>query len=61
MRHLLPRSLIGQMALLIGIALLIAQIANRSDDFTPLVGDRIHVGWASTDARVFSGQAEASG
>ena len=28
MNRLLPRSLIGQMALLIGLALLIAQIAN---------------------------------
>ncbi len=39
---------------------LIAQIANRAGDFTPLVGDGVHVGWASSDARVFDGRAEAS-
>lgn len=39
---------------------LVAQITNRAGDFTPLVGDRVHVGWASTDARVFNGRAEAN-
>jgi putative spermidine/putrescine transport system ATP-binding protein len=39
---------------------LIAQIANRAGDFMPLVGDRVHVGWASSDGRVFNAHAEAT-
>lgn len=39
---------------------LIAQIANRAGDFTPLVGDRVYVGWASSDGRVFNAHAEAT-
>jgi len=39
---------------------LVAQIANRAGGFTPLVGDRVHIGWMSTDARVFSRSTQPS-
>jgi putative spermidine/putrescine transport system ATP-binding protein len=38
---------------------LVVQIANRAGDFSPDVGDLVHVGWSSSDARVFSRSAEA--
>ena len=38
---------------------LIAQIANRAGGFAPLVGDQVHVGWASSDAKVFNTPADA--
>ena len=37
---------------------LIAQIANRTGDFTPDVGDQVYVGWSCTDARVFNGHGQ---
>ncbi len=37
---------------------LIAQIANRAGGFAPLVGDQVHVGWASSDAKVFNTPAD---
>jgi putative spermidine/putrescine transport system ATP-binding protein len=33
----------------------IAQIANREDGFTPLVGQSVHVGWSQTAASIFAG------
>jgi putative spermidine/putrescine transport system ATP-binding protein len=35
--------------------LVIAQIPNREDGFTPTVGDKVHVGWAAGSASVFPG------
>ncbi len=39
---------------------IVVQIANRAGGFAPQVGERVHAGWSSTDARVFSGRAEGS-
>jgi putative spermidine/putrescine transport system ATP-binding protein len=35
--------------------LVIAQIPNREDGFTPTVGDKVHVGWTAGSASVFPG------
>ena len=39
---------------------IVAQIANRAGDFAPKVGEAVHVGWSSTDAKVFSGHGQAN-
>ncbi|MBU0724331.1 MAG: ABC transporter ATP-binding protein [Alphaproteobacteria bacterium] len=38
----------------------VAQIANRAGGFMPDIGNRVHVGWSSADARVFPGRAPTS-
>jgi putative spermidine/putrescine transport system ATP-binding protein len=40
--------------------LVIAQIPNREDGFTPEIGDKVHVGWTVASAAIFPGSGDAA-